>query len=132
MSKFEPLTTYLKSTKENVIRLSLDDIEEIIQCKLSESARTYRAMWANSSSHMSQFWISIGWQVNRVHLGEGPYIEFIRRADMESKPVYPKVASVVPVQVPELIKSLHELYSLGIIDATIYDEKKRVLLDKIR
>ncbi len=132
MSKYDPLTNYLKHSKDHLVRLSFDDIEDIMGCPLSESARTYRAMWANSSSHLSRFWTSVGWMVNRVNYSGEPYVEFIKRLNDEDDIPPPTVATVKPLEVPELIKNLYELYQLGIIDGSIYTEKKKVLLEKIR
>ena len=67
MSKYDPLTRYLKNSDDDIIRLTFDEIEDILGSPLSVSAKTYRAMWANSSSHLSKFWTSVNWKVNHVN-----------------------------------------------------------------
>lgn len=133
MSKYDPLTRYLKNSDEEIIRLTFDEIEDVIGCPLSVSAKTYRAMWANSSSHLSKFWTSVGWRVNHVNYNDGSYVEFMReKPTIEKSEQKVKVPVVNALEVPTLIKNLHELYQLGIIDRVVYDSKKKVLLDKIR
>lgn len=133
MSKYDPLTRYLENSEEDIVRLTFDDIEDILGCQLSTSAKTYRAMWANSSSHLSKFWTSVGWRVNHVNYNDDKYVEFMRdKPSVKSEEQKVKVPVVNALEVPVLIKNLYELYQLGIIDRVIYDSKKKVLLDKIR
>ncbi|MCK5129007.1 MAG: hypothetical protein KAQ68_04080 [Clostridiales bacterium] len=133
MSKYDPLTRYLKSSDEEIIRLTFEDIEDILGCPLSVSAKTYRAMWANSSSHLSKFWTNINWKVNHVNYEGEKYVEFIRSMPSKKNDALKiNIPIVKALEVPPLLKNLHELYELGIIDRNIYDSKKKVLLDKIR
>ncbi len=133
MSKYDPLTRYLKNSDDDIIRLTFDEIEDILGCPLSISAKTYRAMWANSSSHLSKFWTSVNWKVNHVNYKDEKYVEFIRsKPSIKGEAQKLSVPIVKAVEVPALLKNLYELYQLGIIDRGIYDLKKKVLLDKIR
>jgi hypothetical protein len=133
MSKYDPLTRYLKNINDDITRLTFDEIEDILGTPLSTSARTYRAMWANSSSHLSKFWSQAGFKVNHVNYEGEQYVEFIRvKKSIKSEGQTLSVPMVKPVEVPALLKNLHELYQLGIIDRGVYDTKKKVLLDKIR
>ena len=133
MSKYDPLTRYLKNSEDDIVRLTFVEIEDILGCPLSDSAKTYRAMWANSSSHLSKFWTNINWKVNHVNYEGEKYVEFIKYKPsdkMEAQKI--NIPIVQATEVPLLLKNLHELYQLGIIDRGIYDLKKNVLLDKIR
>ena len=133
MSKYDPLTRYLKNSEDEIIRLTFDEIEDILGCPLSVSAKTYRAMWANSSSHLSKFWRDINWKVNHVNYEGEKYVEFIKSMpSKKSESQKINIPIVKALEVPSLLKNLHELYQLGIIDRGIYDLKKKVLLDKIR
>ena len=133
MSKYDPLTGYLKNAKDDIVRLTFQEIEDILGTPLSLSAKTYRAMWANSSSHLSKFWSQAGFKVNHVNYEGEQYVEFIRiKKSLKSEGQAINVPTVKAVEVPALLKNLHELYQLGIIDRGVYDTKKKVLLDKIR
>lgn len=133
MSKYDPLTRYLKNSEDDIVRLTFEEIEDILGTPLSLSAKTYRAMWANSSSHLSKFWAQAGFKVNHVNYEGEKYVEFIRlRKSSKSEGQAISVPVVKAVEVPALLKNLHELYQLGIIDRRVYDTKKKVLLDKIR
>ncbi len=133
MSKYDPLTGYLKKAKDDIVRLTFEEIEDILGTPLSLSAKTYRAMWANSSSHLSKFWTQAGFKVNHVNYDGEEYVEFIRvKKSSKAEGQIISVPIVKAVEVPGLLKNLHELYQLGIIDRGVYDTKKKVLLDKIR
>jgi len=65
-SIYSPLAVYLNNlTYIDRIKLSFQEIEDILGFKLPKSAYTYRAWWANDNkthSH-SKEWLSAGWKV---------------------------------------------------------------------
>ena len=64
--KYAPLTTYLSKITSNEIRLSLSEIERIIDSKLPPSAYKYEVWWANDDeSHSHRLgWINAGFEVS--------------------------------------------------------------------
>ena len=70
MKKYEPLYTYLKMSKTDVITLSYSELEVIISAKLPASAYKHRPWWANGSNIQSVSWITADYKVTNVELGE--------------------------------------------------------------
>jgi CBS domain-containing protein len=73
--RYAALADWLQSQPGRVeqIPLSFSEIEEIIGSDLPDSARVFRAWWANDSvghSH-SQLWLAAGWRTTYVNLNEG-------------------------------------------------------------
>lgn len=74
-SRYTLLAKYLEQLPPDRqrVRLSFEQIEEIIQHDLPPSAKTHRSWWANDSvGHtQSKLWLSAGWQVEAINLPEG-------------------------------------------------------------
>jgi hypothetical protein len=54
------------------VRLTFQDVEEIIDNQLPPSARRHRAWWANdpvAHTH-SQLWLEVGWRVGQINMTE--------------------------------------------------------------
>ncbi|WP_445626775.1 DUF4268 domain-containing protein [Nostoc sp. DSM 114167] len=66
-----------KSSGEDRVTYSFENIEEIIRNKLPETARQYRLWWENDTS---QPWVRVGWYVSNINLPEKT-VTFIRRED---------------------------------------------------
>lgn len=81
-SKYHPLYRFLRRSGRDVVRLSLDRIEEIIDAELPDSARGSRAFWSNRSEggYQAQAWIEAGYRVEAVDLGAGDVVFRRRRS----------------------------------------------------
>ena len=61
MSKYEPLTDYLRTQPGDACALSFLDIERIIGCSLPASAREHRSWWGNDRTHtQAKAWMRAG------------------------------------------------------------------------
>jgi hypothetical protein len=67
MSKYEPLTAFLKQANSRDIRLSFAEIEEVIGFSLP-SSKQYAAWWSNSASNntMTKAWLAAGYKTEQV------------------------------------------------------------------
>ena len=75
MSKYRPLEDYLDKLVVKRIRLSINEIETILDLKLPASSKKYREWWANNQSgHSHAVWLNVGWKVQSLELGE--YVNF--------------------------------------------------------
>lgn len=64
MAKYDPLVRYLTSSDKKKLRLTFDQIEEIIDAHLPASATTYRGWWSGNSAT----WVYEGWRaIPNVH-----------------------------------------------------------------
>ncbi len=72
--KYDPLASYLMKLPANElrVRLTMDQIEQIIQDDLPPSAKSHKSWWANDSvGHIqSKVWLSAGWKVIHVSFPE--------------------------------------------------------------
>lgn len=67
--KYRRLTEKLLNSQSKKISLSFTDIETIIESSLPESAYTYRAFWANTTSHsIAHGWLAAGYKVVDVNM----------------------------------------------------------------
>ncbi|MDZ5472685.1 hypothetical protein SM124_13180 [Bacillus sp. 31A1R] len=79
MTKYEPLSHYLKQVKPDRITLSYSEIESILSDTLPSSALKYKAWWSNEKTNghvQSKAWMEAGWMVTYIRLGES--IDFQR------------------------------------------------------
>ena len=61
MSKYEPLTDFLRAHRGDTCSLGFRDIERIIDCSLPASAREYRSWWGNDRTHtQARAWMQAG------------------------------------------------------------------------
>lgn len=85
-SKYAPLGEYLQAIpgKWDKIRLSFQEIEEIIDDQLPPSAYTHRVWWANDSvGHVqSKHWLEAGWKVGHRNIS-GKEVSFVRIKERE-------------------------------------------------
>jgi hypothetical protein len=75
MSKYEPLTAFLRNQTANQVKLSFEEIEDEdkIGIDLPRSAKEYREWWANEASPETRHrqcvaWRKAGWHVKVVDL----------------------------------------------------------------
>jgi hypothetical protein len=78
-SKYDPLKKYLAERTDPVIHLSFGEIERIIGLPLPDSARLYRAWWANErGSHVNALaWMVAGRRTTNVDLNAAT-VDFVR------------------------------------------------------
>ncbi len=67
MSKYNPLTNYLKTNQSSSIAMTFLEIENIIGRKLPES-RKYNAWWSNNPTNnvMTKAWLEAGYRTEQV------------------------------------------------------------------
>lgn len=82
--KYRFLSDYLLQSDSPIIKLSHNEIEEILKFKLPDSAATHRAFWANTTSHsIALSWLSVNYSVVEVNL-EDRYIVFEKTREFET------------------------------------------------
>lgn len=66
-SKYHPLYEYLKEQPDSeLLELSFDEIEKIIEEPLPATAYSIRAWWANSQTSQGKAWLEAEWLVDDV------------------------------------------------------------------
>lgn len=72
MSKYEPLTAFLKSASPRSMRLSFQEIEGVLGFLLP-SSKQYPAWWSNSATNntMTKAWLNAGYRTEQVDVAEG-------------------------------------------------------------
>jgi hypothetical protein len=80
-SKYEKLADYLTGRKEEMLRMTFEQIENLIDGPLPQAAYEHRAWWANSDSnnHAINGWMQAGWETTRVDM-DNKELMFVRRA----------------------------------------------------
>ena len=74
--KYRYLSSYLKSSGKDQIRMTFAEIEKLIGFPLSPSARKNRANWANSETQsLACSWLKVGYKTVEVNL-EKEYVVF--------------------------------------------------------
>ncbi len=93
--RYEALGTYLSKIKDDAVTLGFEDVEKILNAKLPESAKKYRAWWGNdrTHSHAVKGWLNTGWKVKSVDLNN-QIVEFERVEKTE--PVAEEKSGQVP------------------------------------
>lgn len=77
--KYRFLADYLYNSKQDSVRLSFNEIEEILKTKLPSSAHNHRAFWANTTSHsIALSWLNVGYATVDVNIAE-QYIVFEKK-----------------------------------------------------
>ncbi len=91
MSKYAPLTAFLKSRQQRELRCSFTDIEAALGFKLPPVARGHRAWWSNNASNnvMTKAWLNAGFRAEQVDMA-GETLVFRRIDDAPSPPVHPQ------------------------------------------
>lgn len=70
MGKYEPLAVFLKKQRMAEIRMTFDQIEDLIGGKLPASASEHRAWWSNnpSNSVITRAWLEAGYRTEDVDM----------------------------------------------------------------
>jgi hypothetical protein len=70
MSKFAPLTGYLRSLPSTECRMSFQEVEEVLGFQLPPSARRHRPWWSNNphNSAMTKAWLAAEFRTERVDM----------------------------------------------------------------
>jgi hypothetical protein len=70
MSKYDPLTAYLRKQPYREVRRGFGDLEKILGFELPSSARQHRAWWSNNGSNnvMTKAWLSAGFRTRDVDM----------------------------------------------------------------
>jgi len=79
VSKYDPLTTFLKSKGDWEIRMSFTDIERVVGQKLPEKSKSVRAWWSNNPSNnvMTKAWLAAGYKTAKVDV-MGQALSFVK------------------------------------------------------
>ena len=86
MSKYAPLAAYLRSSGQDSLTMSFDDVGRIIGATLPESAR-HRAWWSNNptNSVMTRAWLDAGYKTEKVDMA-GKTLVFVKTGHYPSAP----------------------------------------------
>lgn len=86
-SKYFPLFRYLRRKDSERVRLSLEDIESIIDAPLPPSARERRGFWSNRAEggHQAKAWMEAGYWVDAIDLDSGTVVFRQRRSTYRVK-----------------------------------------------
>lgn len=68
MSIYIPLEQFLRTSDQDLIRLTFSELEFILGFTLPKSAYTYNAWWTNGGHSQSKAWLSAGYKVERADL----------------------------------------------------------------
>lgn len=98
MSKYAPLTAYLREQPYREVRLSFRDVEKILGFELRSSARDHRAWWSNNASNnvMTKAWLSAGYRTRDVDM-ESERLTFER---VDASPPDPEAPPTTPSPQP--------------------------------
>ena len=82
MSKYAKIGWHLKEEGSDRIRLTFEEIEDLLGFRLPGSARDHRPWWANDITHAQakNGWMRYGWRVCSIDMGE-EWVEFMREDD---------------------------------------------------
>lgn len=62
--KYQKLAEYLKNCRQKEIRLTLDEIQDILGFPLDESAYKYREFWKNCTASTKAYsWMDAGYEI---------------------------------------------------------------------
>ena len=62
--KYQKLAEYLKNCRQKEIRLTLDEIQDILGFPLDESAYKYREFWKNCTASTKAYsWLDAGYEI---------------------------------------------------------------------
>lgn len=154
MSKYEPLTTFLKNSDGRDLRLSFSEVEQILGFPLPAS-KQYPAWWSNSATNntMTRAWLDAGYRTEQIDVaGEKVTFHAVAQADAgqeEDFPLSPLFGSMkgttflapgvdltAPTLDPELLRKYEEYDPTDVIAqhevAKIVSDDKRSVSDKIR
>ncbi|RNJ49842.1 DUF7662 domain-containing protein [Methylocystis hirsuta] len=94
MSKYAPLTAYLRKQPYREVRLGFRDLEKILGFSLPSSACQHRAWWSNNGSNnvMTKAWLSAGYRTRDVDM-DGERLTFERTGAAAPDPETPPTTS---------------------------------------
>lgn len=103
--KYAALADYLDAQTDNVIGLSFEQIEQILRCRLPQSASVYDAWWSNSpvAGRHNDVWLSRGWETAGLDRRAGT-VRFVRLPSprtITAKPK-PRIPTAIPSSSPPL------------------------------
>ena len=86
MSKYEPLTNFLRKQRTDRFAMTFAEIERVVGFKLPRSATEHRAWWSNnpSNSVMTKAWLNAGFQSEQVDMANRKLV--FSRADRPASP----------------------------------------------
>lgn len=72
VSKYQPLTDYLRRSGAAVVPMTFEQVERLIGAKLPPTARK-RAWWSNNPTNnvMTKAWLAAGYESTRVDMTDG-------------------------------------------------------------
>ncbi len=78
MSKYDPLTIFLKSRGGNEVRMTFSEIERVIGHKLPAKSKTIRAWWSNNPGNnvLTKAWLAAGYKSAQVDIA-GERLSFV-------------------------------------------------------
>ena len=83
--KYRLLADYLYNCNKETIKLSYDEIENILGFKLPNSALVHRAFWANTTTHsIALSWLNVGYETAEVDL-KNKYIVFEKKRKYDTR-----------------------------------------------
>lgn len=84
MGKYEPLPQFLNEKGAARLRLSFEQIEQVLGFKLPKSAYAYPAWWSNNEGTHSHAgaWLRAGWRTRDLDLA-GHRVTFLKREGQE-------------------------------------------------
>ena len=70
MSKYAPLTNYLRRSGQNRVAMTFGKIERIVAAKLPPSAIRHRSWWSNNptNSVITHAWLEAGYETSNVDM----------------------------------------------------------------
>lgn len=80
--KYDKLKVFLKESGQERIQLTFTEIESILSFSLPNSAKQYRAWWANGGQSHSNTWMDAGYKVDEVSFTR-QYVVFIRTGPLK-------------------------------------------------
>ena len=84
-NEYLALTTFLTNSGKESIKIAFNEIEEILDFKLPDSAYKHPTLWSNTKSHPIAFgWLNAGYFSRRVNMSEQT-IEFIKEDILKTK-----------------------------------------------
>ncbi|MBC2776920.1 DUF7662 domain-containing protein [Parasphingopyxis marina] len=83
MSKYAPLTRFLADYEDNEVELSFNQIGDMIDGDLPDSAYSHRPWWANRTDGQGSqnlAWQGVGWETTNVDMSR-ELVRFVRKCE---------------------------------------------------
>lgn len=72
--RYLPLAEHLSKAGGKRVKLTLDQIDKLLEAPLPESARKFRTFWANSDTPQGRAWSSAGFRLADADLNAGTVV----------------------------------------------------------